>query len=345
MGTVDASAAILTALQSLSASASKPFNTAVQAAIDRGTAPQAQGPSPLNPAEMLNQIALDEELEKGFAPVLLQLGFKIENREILDQFTNSRTVTTVTHSEYLFYVVCIPKSILEQDSLPNLGAVGLLGHLFARKSRLYIISRDLSAMDLVFDTMMDAWKEDREIKADFIPWGHVTKFLGEKIEQKKIQMLKTMLKLEKLPDIGTLPPVAAPTALAEKEKADVIRILTQQGNSPFGTPQEYYQNLVTTANFPNPGLFAGHWKGDPAQDASLLFQSAENPKEFPIWHARSGENKLGWLLKALVEQDLSPDDSRTLVKIILDHHLIRDPETTAALQAKYSPSQTAEAVT
>jgi len=346
MGTGDASAALLAGLRSLSSAASKPLNDAVQAAIERAAAPHLEpAATPEDPADMLNRIALDAELEQGFAPVLLQLGFKIQATEILDQFTNSRTVTTVTGAEYFFYVVCIPKSILEQGRLANLGAVSLLGHLFARKSRLYIISRDLSAMDLVFETMMNAWKEDRAIKADFIPWSYVTKFLGEKSDQKKMQLVKTMLKLEKLPGIATPLPVVAPTALTEKEKADVVKILTQQSNNPFETPQAYYQNLVVASNFPNPGRFAGHWKGDPGQDALLLFDSTENPKEFPIGHPRAGENKLGWLLKALVDQEMSPDDSRTVVKIILDHHLIRDPETAAALQAKYSPSETEDSVT
>src|SRR4029077_13610710 len=120
------------------------------------------------------------------------------------------TVTIVKRPENVFYVACIPKSFLDQDALANLSAMSLLAILFDRKSPLYIISRDLLAMDLVLDGMRRDWAKTNEIKAIFIPWSSVKRFLAEQSQQRKVQLVKTMLELGEPPEIATPPPVATP---------------------------------------------------------------------------------------------------------------------------------------
>jgi hypothetical protein len=330
---------IFVKLAELSTAAAKPLADAAAAAVQRDAAAAPDAAVSENPADMLNNLALDPDLEQGLSPALVQMGFTIQAIEILDQFTNSRTVTKINSQEYSFYVICIPKSILEYAKPANLGAISLLGFLFAKSSVVYIISRDLAVMDLGFEPMIDDWSETRSVKAVFVPWPHVTKFLSEKSDPKKLQLIKTMLKLDKLPRISAAPASAA-TALSEKEKQAVENILLQKAKgNPFQSSNDYLQGLVDAAHLPNPALFKNHWDGDPVHDVSMLMKSLENPKEFPIDHARAGELKLGWLIKALLDQELSPDDSKTLLKMILDHHLIRDAETLTALQTKYAGAE------
>lgn len=329
------SSTILAKLADLSVATSKPLTVATAAAIQRGAAAAPDAVEPEDPADILNNLALDSELEQGFSAVLVQMGFTIQATEILDKLRNSsRTVTVVNSQECSFYVICIPKSILEQAKEENLGRITLLGGVFAKSGVVYIISRDLAAMDLGFETIIDDWAETRSVKALFVPWPYVTKFLSEKSDAKKVQLVTTMLKLDKLPRI-TAAPAAAPTELGPKEKEIIQRILIQKaGGNPFGTSNDYLQGLVDATQLPKPAVFKNNWHGDPELDVPMLMKSLENPKEFPIEHPRAGELKWGWLLKTLLDQELSPDDSKTLLNIVLDHHLIRDAATVAALRTK-----------
>lgn len=334
--------ALFAGLRSLSSAASKPLNDAF-AALDRGGAAEGDTGKPEDPADMLNQIALDEELQKGFAPVLLQLGFEIKSTDILDQFTNSRTVTVVLKgTELVFYAICVPKSILEEGRQANLGAISLLGHLFAKKSVLYIISRDLSAMDLVFDTMMNTWRDEKDIKTTFLPWSHITKFLGEKSDQKKLQLVKTMLKLDKLPGVTAPAPVASPTELTPDEQENVVQIISQQASVPFlfDKPQDYFNDLIATVQLPERATLTGRWKDEPKADARRLIGAA-GVLTYPPGHSRAGQKPLGWVLNAVAhKQPISPQNSKALMELILKHNLITDRETMESLRAQVAAIQT-----
>ncbi len=53
-------------------------------------------------------------------------------------------------------------------------------YLFSKNSKIWIISRDLDATDVGFDTILEEWKETKGIEAVFIPWKRVARVLQEK---------------------------------------------------------------------------------------------------------------------------------------------------------------------
>ena len=322
-------------LVEISTATSKPLNDVAAAAVSRNEAPGSEANVTEDPEQMINNLALDAELEKGLAPVLLQLGYQAQTVDILDPYDGpSRTVTVVNGPE-TFYVICVPKSILEQAKQANLGAFLLIGELFADRSLIYVISRDLGLMDLGFQTMIDNWTRRRSIKAKFISWAEVMRFLNEKNEPRKVKLIKVMLELDRLPKAEPAP-TNEPTNITPAERDFIQNLLVQKASgNPFGSAKQYLQSVVDAAALPNPAVFADQWQSDPKQNVITLLKSVDDPKEFPYDHARKGELKLGWLLKAVLDQELSPDDSEKVLKIILDHHLIRDPATVADLQAKY----------
>src|SRR2546423_12103086 len=71
--------------------------------------PGAPPGGPPDPAELLNQIALDKELFDGFGPVLLKLGYALEAEvKINDRFGYSRTVTLAKFGDEIkFYLAVI----------------------------------------------------------------------------------------------------------------------------------------------------------------------------------------------------------------------------------------------
>ena len=326
---------ILGKLVEITTATSKPLNDVAAAAVSRSEPPSAEANVTEDPEQVLNNLALDAELEQGLAPVLLQLGYQAQTAEILDPYDGpSRTVTVVKGPE-TFYFICVPKSILEQAKQLYLGAFSLIGDLFADRSLIYVISRDLVLMDLGFQTMIDNWATRRSIKAKFISWAEVVRFLNEKNEPKKVKLIRVMLELDRLPKAEPAP-ATDPTEITQAERDYIQNLLIQKAEGyPFGSAKVYLQNLVNAASLPNPAVFADLWQSVPKQNVIMLLKSVEEPKQFPLDHARKGELKLGWLLKALFDETLSTDDSEKVLKIILDHHLIRDPGTVADLQAKY----------
>jgi len=347
MGTFDAAAALLGKFQELSGAASKPFTDRVANATVERVKTLASA-SVEDPNELLVTIALDDELNGAFQPVLNEFGFELTNTEIVDEYMNSsRIVSKVMRADASFYVINVPKSVLEQATPSEIGAISLLGLVFADKSVVYIISRNLETMALGFQPLMDNWYRTRSIEASFVSWTHVATFLEEKNQQRRRNFLKSILKLDKLAASPPAVPVkqaaqqpVEPLALAEKEKSFILTILTQIASNPLATPQINLTNLVKTANFPEAPALSGKWQGNPEQDAQLLLLKAENPKHYPIGHPREGQLKIGWLLKAMLDQELSPDDATNLAKIIFERHLINDPDTLSALQAKYSAAVT-----
>jgi len=326
---------VLEKLVEITTATSKPLNDVAAAAASRNEPPSSEVNVTQDPEQLLNHLALDADLEQGLAPMLLQLGYQAQTAEILDPYDGpSRTVTVVKGRE-IFYIICVPKSILEQAKQLHLGAFSLIGDLFADRSLIYVISRDLVLMDLGFQTMIDNWATRRSIKAKFISWAEVARFLNEKNEAKKVKLIKVMLELDRLPKAEPVL-TTEPTDITQAEQDFIQNLLVQKAEgNPFGSAKEYLQNLVNAASLPNSAVFADRWQSDPKQNVIMLLKSVEDPKQFPFDHARKGELKLGWLLKAVFDQILSPDDSEKVLKIILDHHLIRDPGTVADLQAKY----------
>jgi hypothetical protein len=316
----------LAGLKQVTSTASKPFNDVV-ARLDKGAA-ESGGVTEQDPAEMLNEIALDEELQTAFAPVLSQLGFEIKADEILDSMGDSRKITTaLRNSKITFYVAYIPKLILEDGSKKNRGAFNLLEFLFQEGSVAYIISRDLWAMDPDFDPVLTRWKS-KLIYASFVPWNHVMKFLSEVGDpksntQKRVHRMKQMLKLDELQIDTSPPPVAASTELTLDEKEEVITMITQHAGitQMYDPPQVFFRDLASRAALP--GRENLTWPGNARVAAGQLIDTV-TAMTYPVGHERAGQNTLGWVLFAFANYPMPPQSSKRLLELILKHNLIGD---------------------
>jgi hypothetical protein len=324
---------IFAGLKQATSAASQTINNVV-AALDR-TEAESPTVSAQDPAEMLNEIALDEELQTRFAPVLSQLGFEINNDEIVDSMGDSRKITIARRSsEIAFYVAYIPKEILEDGSKRNRGAFNLLEYLFEAGSVAYIISRNLWSMDPDFEGLLSKWKA-KPIYTSFVPWNHVTKFLGETTDQKRLHRMKQMLKLDELRPSTKPPPVAARTELTIAEKEEVISVINQHASltALYSEPQVFFNDLVSRAALPDRGALAGVWQGNPKVDANKLLEHA-TATLYPPEHERAGQNTLGWVLDAVASYDMSLQLKKILWELILKHNLISDGAKMEELRKK-----------
>jgi len=321
----------------ITAAASKPVNDLVAKVGEKEGAKTPTQPR-LSPAAALKQLALDDELEKAFQRALKRLGFELKVVDVLDPSSNSRKVSAAELGPKKFYILSILKDVLEKPGEfdENFGPFLTLQYLFAKNSLFFIISRDLSSMHASFQTFLDDWFDVKKIRGVFIIWDEVDKFLAESDPDIQVQRVQKMFKLDKF--FGEVKPQAsggAATSLTPAEVAYVVKIMSQQAGDPFlEKPQDYFNDLVASADLPQAATFKGRWTGTPDSDAKLLLRVAAKQK-YPSEHSRANQDTLGWVLKEILNKDpLASEESQAIIKIILDHNLINDPEALQELQAK-----------
>src|SRR5215470_15773556 len=233
-----------------------------------------------SPVEALLNIQLDAELTGILSPALEKLGFSIETQEIPDRFGDSRrTVSLARGQTQTFYMVLIPSWVLEHDLDNNLAAFDYLSYTFAN-SRAYILARDLDAMGMGFSLMKDEWSK-RNIKAEFIPWRYVKTISTAKKLDLQLHLVAQTFKLPgspfDRPNLTRPMPSSSETSdgtpMNRKINPDhidmIVSILTARASSGLeGTPQEFFQDLVTSSHLPQEWTqsIAGRWSGNAPRD-------------------------------------------------------------------------------
>jgi len=112
-------------------------------------------------------------------------------------------------------------------------------------------------------------------------------------------------------------------------------LANRAGESLVGPPQAYFNNLVSSAHLPRRWLqsIAGRWSGNANYDARNLVSWAIaqniNPDD-PRY------TTLGALLRALIGEELSPDDARTVVAILVSYDLILDQKKLNEIRIRYA---------
>jgi hypothetical protein len=289
-------------------------------------------------AEALRRLALDEELVNALKDPLLQLGYTLDTTDLLDPADDSHTVSVAYTKRAKLFIVSLPFWVLSDPQLANIGAFGIVENLFPEDSVVYIVSRDLENMATAFSTIMAKWKY-RGIAAYFIPWSKAAKFLAEKNKATALQRVKHMFDLEGHAPAAPGPPAGGPVPLNDSQKKQVVGVIVVSAGEPiWPTPQDYLQYLVQTANIPNAASFKGAWKGNADADALTLVDYA-NKKQYPFNHDWAGQNMLGRILNAVLEQGLSPDDATMIANLVLDHSLISDPPIVSAIRIRYAAAQ------
>jgi V8-like Glu-specific endopeptidase len=132
----------------------------------------------------------------------------------------------------------------------------------------------------------------------------------------------------------------------EDKKALVTTIFQLSGDPSFVNPQMFFRYILDSAALPQKWKvdMSGRWSGNASVDALRLvdFGIAKkvNPED-PRYTA------LGAILRALLDQEISPDDARTVAAAIVGDKLILDNKLLDEIRIRYgvpSPPSAAAAV-
>lgn len=106
------------------------------------------------------------------------------------------------------------------------------------------------------------------------------------------------------------------------------------GGVLLGTPQEFFRDLVASAHLPSEWTrkIVGRWSGNADRDARNLVNWAIGLKINPDDPRYTA---LGALLQAFLRQKLSPEDTRTIVAILVGYNLIRDEVLLDEIRTRY----------
>jgi endonuclease G len=116
----------------------------------------------------------------------------------------------------------------------------------------------------------------------------------------------------------------------------LVHILANRaGEALVGTPQAYFANLVTSAHLPRTWLnsIAGRWSGNANYDARNLVTWAIAQKINPN---DPSYTTLGALLRVVIREELSPDDAKTVVAIMISYGLILDRKELNEIRIRYA---------
>jgi hypothetical protein len=278
-----------------------------------------------DPNEALTNLLLDDELTTAFRAPLTNLGFDLQSRELRNPYdAGDPTVWKVSvakNASVEFYLVLVPFWILDDGRREHLAAFSFLGATFAKNSTIYMFARDLRDIDAPYRRMTEGWQQERSVRAIFTSWRDVTRLLRA-AGQNQINLVREMLRLDELARNAAPPPVADPTLPTREEKSTIVDILARQAQDPLKTPDRYFTDLLAKVEIAPPFKF----DDNDAEVSALKLVNflLERMWIFPPAHPRSGEPTLGWLLKAVTDQILSPADNKKLATIIIDHNLIKE---------------------
>jgi hypothetical protein len=290
-----------------------------------------------DPILALQSLEIDPELITILQPLFAKIGFNVVTDEVYGRSGACRKLVIVKNGGSSLYVISVHKCVLGLFTDATFSAFSMLTYLFGENSTIHIISRDLDAMDVGFDSMLEEWEQSRKVRAVFIPWKWIARLVRENDGKKRFLTFQQIFKLE-ASNTKTGEQPAAPITAGERDQ--IVKILSvYASNTLFSNPQEAMQSLVLAADLPDRARLSGAWKGNPEFDSLRLFNFVKDDRPlFPADHSRQGQSTLGWLLKALHDQAIDSENKKTLARIIVDHGLLTDPEVIAALRKEASGS-------
>jgi hypothetical protein len=144
-----------------------------------------------------------------------------------------------------------------------------------------------------------------------------------------------MLRLDELAKSVAPLPVVKATTPTKEEKDTIIDILARRACDSINTPEEYFNGLLAKEQIRVPLRFDRF--DTQASALELVNYLLDIYWIFPPSHPRNGERTLGWVLKAVTDQVLSPGDNKKLANIILNNNLIKDSRALNELRVSILP--------
>lgn len=150
-----------------------------------------------DPTQALQSVMLDKEESTLIQPMLEEVGFAIETREVSNGYAAPRKATVALKGPNQFYIVSIPRWVLESSEEGTLAALSWLGSFFEAKTRLYVISSGLPSVEPAPNLIMNRlWKDKYDVTAIFIPWNHLSGYSVKKSAQERLALIKNAFPFE-----------------------------------------------------------------------------------------------------------------------------------------------------
>ena len=140
--------------------------------------PQRAQPETDRPDELLQDLRLRQELCHRLAEPLGELGYALEETEVVDPYTGTdrRLVSVLRRTIHIWYVLEVPPVVLNDASYLHRSLFGYLEFLFPPESRLRIVSPGLGVHRQPYETMARGWR-DRGRWVTFINWAWLEELL------------------------------------------------------------------------------------------------------------------------------------------------------------------------
>jgi len=149
-----------------------------------------------DPIEALQTLEIDQELQATLAPLFARLGFNIAPDVVVSRSGVSRKLVIARNSGPSVYIISVHKCVLESFTDRTFPAFTMLTYLFSENSRIHIISRDLDAMDVGFETTLEEWVQSKGVKVAFIPWKWIARLLRERDEENRFRTFQQIFKFD-----------------------------------------------------------------------------------------------------------------------------------------------------
>lgn len=208
--------------------------------------PQRAQPETDRPDELLQDLRLRQELCHRLAEPLGELGYALEETEVVDPYTGTdrRLVSVLRRTIHIWYVLEVPPVVLNDASYLHRSLFGYLEFLFPPESRLRIVSPGLGVHRQPYETMARGWR-DRGRWVTFINWA----WLEELLDSDNVpldRLAQTLdVPLEDQPPTSVAPapfredePVVGPTPRPEPAGGSGVQ------GPPGGGPTDQERKLV-----------------------------------------------------------------------------------------------------
>src|SRR6266536_646989 len=293
----------------------------------------------LDPAQVLKDLRLPQNLQQNFTPILKAFGFEMDECALDDVqgFEEARSVHRfwITSTQKLF-LIPIPNWVLERNSDNDRMAVDYIRHFFQTEARVYLISEGVNFLRTAFEGNFETWRLHSRINVILIPWGKFKEMQPEAPKPtglppgKRQAFLKLVFKLDQLSAEGLQ---LAKIDLTPEERERLVGIFVSQASTSSLGFKGYFASLIKSSNLPE------NWQmeriaamgGNPNDDATDLINWAlkmgRNTK-------RESHSVLAEILEVLIESVGS--ENQTFIKqLVLGKPLLFDEKARKDFRDKY----------
>lgn len=149
----------------------------------------------VSPSELLRDLQAGKLL-RDVMDALQARGYSLETVTVSKPLLKLKcTLSRLVGQGVTYYLIQAPRAILDDASVDNWGAFNALVYLFEKRARLFIFCESLDAPARAYRQIMDAWRDDRDIVASYIPWRDITDLMREKPDE-RAEILGQLLGLD-----------------------------------------------------------------------------------------------------------------------------------------------------